>query len=130
MAVYDQSKVTVVVDGVFITGFAENTKVTGERNEDNIAQYVGADGTVTDAESANETGTITIPLAISSPSIRFLNRLANTRKYFSITVVNSNENGVNYSSSSARVAKPIAPDITTEVSVAEFTILCQDLTIQ
>ena len=40
MALYDQSKVTVVVDGTYITGFGEGTKVSAERNEDNIVPYV------------------------------------------------------------------------------------------
>jgi len=130
MALYDQSKVTVVVDGTYITGFGEGTKVSAERNEDNIVPYVGADGTVTNAVSADETGTITIPLAISSPSISFLNGLANQKKPFSITVTDFNENGVNCSASQAYVSKPIFPEKGKEVTVAEFTILCDDLSIQ
>lgn len=130
MAVYDQSKVTVVVNGTYLTGFGEGTKVSAERNEDNITPYVGADGSVTNAVSADETGTITIPLAISSPSVSFLNRLANAKKPFSVTVTDFNSNGVNCSATQAYVSKPIFPEKGKEVTVAEFTLLCDDLTIQ
>lgn len=130
MALYDQSKVTVVVDGVFLTGFAEGTKVSAERNEDNIVPYVGADGTVTNAVSADETGTITIPLAISSPSISYLNRLANQKKPFPITVTDFNDNAVNCSATQGYVSKPMFPEKGKEVTVVEFTIFCDDLTIQ
>lgn len=69
---YDPKKVLVAFAGVPLNGFAENTKVRVEYNEDAWTETVGTDGEVTRARSNDETGKITIVLAASSDSNDFL----------------------------------------------------------
>ena len=73
---YDFKKVSVIINGVFITGFMDGEPIQVEKNEDDVIPHVGAGGDVTYAESADQTGTITITLKQTSSSLPFLRQFA------------------------------------------------------
>lgn len=127
---YDIRKVTVIVDGRYVTGFSDSSKVQVEKTEDTQMEYIGVDGEVDFSINANDAGTITVPLKSTSPSIRYLNSLANARKVFPVSVVDLNNNGVNANGTEAFVRKPIFPNKDKEITEAEFEIFVGDLTIQ
>ena len=126
---YDVKKVTVIVDGRYLTGFSSDTKVGAEVNEDTQIEYIGVEGDVEYSKNANRSGTITIPLKSTSPSIKYLNGLANAQKEFNISVVDMNANGVNATGINAIVRRPIFPERGKEIGEAEFEIFVGDLTI-
>lgn len=126
---YDIKKVTVIVDGVYLTGFSESTKVSAEREEENHNPHVGVDGDVEYSVNHNNTGVVTIPLKSTSPSVRHLNDLANKRKIFSFSVVDLNQNGTNASGAQAVVQNPIFPEKGNEITDAEFELHVGDLSI-
>lgn len=72
---YDPDEVTVWVSTHEVSGFAEGDMVTVERNEDIFNPVVGSKGEVSRAFNRNMTGTATIRLQHTSPSIRFLDAL-------------------------------------------------------
>lgn len=72
---YNPKKVSILVGGVPITGFAKGTFVKVTRDEDTWTKYVGADGTVTRGKNNNLGGMIEITLAGSSPSNDMLSAL-------------------------------------------------------
>lgn len=104
---YNAKDVSVTVDNVFITGFAEGTFVEAAKDEDNFDTSVGAQGDVAISEVNNSLGTITITLQQNSPSIPFLDRLAKSRRVVPAYVI-SNSGGVKEitGGSRARVVKP------------------------
>lgn len=104
---YDARNVSVTVDSVFITGFADGTFVDTSKDEDNIDTAVGAQGDVAVTEVNNQVGTITLTLQQSSPSVAYLNRLANSRKMVPVYVI-SNQSGAKeiIGGTQARVIKP------------------------
>lgn len=127
---YDVKKVTVIVDGVYLTGFSGDTKVSAEREEETQNPHIGVDGEVEYSANHNESGTITIPLKSTSPSVRYLNGLANQRKVVPVSVVDLNDNGTNASGSEAVVQRPVFPEKGNEISDAEFELHVGKLVIE
>lgn len=127
---FDIRKVTTVVDGVFLTGHSTDSKVKAERMEDTQMEYIGVDGEVDTSINANNAGIIKVPLKSTSPSIRYLNKLANSRAIFPISSVDLNVNGVNATGTGAFVRKPMFPDKNKAISDVEFEIFVGDMTIE
>lgn len=94
--IYDARDVVVTLDGQYITGFAEETKVSIEKNEDNIEPVVGVDGNVHYGTNADGTATCTIHLMSTSPSLELLRELAKARKTFTFNITDMNDNAESY----------------------------------
>mgnify|MGYP003652755452 CR=1 FL=1 len=63
---YSPKDITVIVAGTIITGFAEDTFVTLERDSEAFVKIVGADGEVARSASADLSGTIVLIVMIYS----------------------------------------------------------------
>ncbi len=87
---YDPRDVSISVDGMIITGLAEGSFVTAEKNEDGYIPYVGSQGEVVRAHNADPTGKITFTIDNTSPSNAHMNQLANSRRLFPCKVVDMN----------------------------------------
>ena len=125
---YDFKKVSVIVDGAFIVGFMDGEPIQVEKNEDDITPHVGAGGEVTYAESADQTGTITLTLKQTSASLPFLQQLRKSKKIFPIQIVDSNTNAYRAGGSEARIVKMPSRSWGTEVQGVEVQIHVADLT--
>lgn len=119
---YDPELVTITVDGVFITGYAEDSKISAEKNENSIEPYVGVDGIVHFSKSADRTGTITLTVTNTSPSLRYLRDLARTQAEFNLSMVDMNEAGENIVSDGCVILKDGDIEIGAEVEGVEFEI--------
>lgn len=73
---YDPAKVLVSFAGQVITGFAPDTFISAERNEDGFTLVVGAGGEATRSRSRNKSGTVTLTLMASSQSNDILSAVA------------------------------------------------------
>jgi hypothetical protein len=73
---YSPKDVSVIVAGTQISGFAEDSFVTVERDSDAFTKIVGADGEVSRSASADLSGTITLTLLGTSASNDILAALA------------------------------------------------------
>ncbi|HBK52384.1 MAG TPA: hypothetical protein DDZ44_00400 [Syntrophomonas wolfei] len=131
MRTYDPKDVNVIVGGVALTGFAEDTFVQAERMEDSFTEYVGAKGEVAMAESNNKTGEITVTLEATSPSVEYLNGLANKKgqnAIFPVSVVDLNDDSrVVISGAEARVRKPASHEYGKEIGEREFVIFVSEM---
>lgn len=78
LASYDPAKVSIQIAGVDIVGFPDGDMVTVSKNEDFFNNMVGTKGEVTRAVNRNNTGTITLRLQHTSPSIAFIQAMALT----------------------------------------------------
>ena len=90
MPKYNPKNVVVTVGGKTATGFAADTFINAERNEDAISQSVSIDGGVTYVENNNETGVITMTLQQNSPTNKVLTDFANQKKSFAINITDTN----------------------------------------
>lgn len=80
---YNAKDTTVMVDGVYITGLAEDM-ITGEKDEDFFSASVGAQGDVVRSDINNTLGTITLKIQVTSPQKKFLMGLAKRSNPFPI----------------------------------------------
>jgi UTP-glucose-1-phosphate uridylyltransferase len=127
---YDASNVTVTVKGQFITGFAEGSFVECEKDETNFDVKVSAQGDVSVAKRNNTLGTITITLSQTSPSVNFLDSLANSGEIFPVSVISNNEVKEKVYGTKAMVEKPANKTFSDEVEDREFTIKVFDYTVE
>jgi hypothetical protein len=65
---YDPAKVSVIIGGHIVQGYADGEFVTAARNSDNFARVGGADGEQTRAKSNDRSGVITVTLMQASLS--------------------------------------------------------------
>lgn len=125
---YDSKNVSITVDGVYLTGYGEDTMVTCEKMEDRSTYSVGAQGDVVQNIVNNPLGEIVVTLAQTSPQIAYLNELANTGRQVPIWVINKNGNEDLAGGSVGVVNKPAPLELGSEVGVREFTFTVLDYT--
>lgn len=75
---YDPKQIIVTFGGNILSGFADGTFVTAERNEDMWTTQIGTDGEDTRSKSNNRSGSITVSLMQTSDSNAVLSALALT----------------------------------------------------
>jgi len=68
LGVYDPADVLFVFAGIPISGYADGTFVTAERNNDSFNLNVGSNGDATRAKSNDKSGVVTFTLIQSSAS--------------------------------------------------------------
>ena len=88
---YDPRKVSVVVDGRIVTGFADSSMITIARSEDIVSTSVGTQGDVVYSESANRSGTLTMSLQTTSASLVWLKNIAKSRKEISVVITDASQ---------------------------------------
>ena len=88
---YDPRKVSVVVDGRIVTGFADSSMITIARSEDIVSTSVGTQGDVVYSESANRSGTLTMSLQSTSASMVWLKNIAKSRKEISVVITDASQ---------------------------------------
>ena len=102
--VYDPKKVTVTIGELedvpglsikthTITGFAEGTFVTAEKNEDKYTMVSGGQEETTRVVHGNNQGTVTVTLKHTSPSNSVLAKVANSDEVVSVWVNDLNTDG-------------------------------------
>lgn len=128
--VYDALQVSVVVDNIFITGFADGSMVECSKDEDNFSAKVSAQGDVGIAKTNNKLGTIKVNLAQTSPSVTFLNSLANSGKIFPIWVNSNSDVKEKIGGTKAMVKKPADASFSGEIESREYEIQVFDYTVQ
>ncbi len=72
---YAADEVRIIVGGLPISGLADGTFVTIDRDEQAFNKVTGADGSTSRAKTANRSGSITLTLQQTSPSNDYLTGL-------------------------------------------------------
>ena len=128
IGVYDAKKVSVMVGGVRITGFAQNSFVTAKKDEEAVKTHVSAQGDVGVAINNNSLGTITIKLNQTSPSINYLVNLANTNQMVDAWVYSNNDVVEKGGGTQAQVIKTPEISFGSEITERDFEIKVFDYT--
>jgi len=107
---YDPKKVSVIVNGRIITGYAEDGVITITWNEDRVGTTTGVKGDVVYTENADNTATATLPLMHTSASMAYLTNLCARRIPIRLDVADANaDGGFHLSQEDCRITK--MPDI-------------------
>lgn len=123
---YDPQDVNVIVDGTFLTGFAEGTFVQIARDEDSYTTYVGSKGEVSRSVNANKMGKITVTLTQNSPSNSYLERLSKSKKTFPVSVVDQNF-GESDGGNDCWVEKPADKELGKEIGTREWVFVVPEM---
>lgn len=126
IAQYDSKNVNIIIDGVYLTGFGEDTLVTAEKMEDRSTYSVGAQGDVVQNIVNNPLGEVVVTLAQTSPQVAMLNELANKGTQVSLWIVDKNGTEALAGGSIAVVNKPAPIEYGAEVATREFTFTVLD----
>lgn len=126
---YDPKKVNVIVNGLYLTGYMDGTFVSAEKNEDNTIPHIGAHGEVTYAKSADNTGTITVTLKQTSPSLAALMQLANSDVDFPVQVIDANSSKRRVGGNECRMLKTPTIEFGAEVSGVEVQFYVADYSV-
>lgn len=126
---YDAKDVSVIVGGVYLTGFAEGTFVSYEKTEDRWAISTGSMGDTARAKVNNPLGTITVTLQQTSPQVSYLNKLAKSGKLVEARVIHKGTNTEKIGGTQCFILKEASGEFSNEISNREFTIQVLDMTI-
>lgn len=119
--------------GYDINGFAPDTHIEAEFNEDHSTPVVGNDGTTARALNANHSGTVRLRLLATSPSNQTLSALANKDKIDGSGVgpilIKDNSGESLAAGTGAFILKAPMLSLGSEVAVNEWTFYVGDLLI-
>lgn len=130
---YSPKAVSVIVAGMQITGFAEDSFVSVERDSDAFTKTVGADGEVSRSASADLSGTITITLQSTSDSNEILSALSLADQVslsgeFTVLIKDNSPGGTSlHTSPSAWIQKVATKEYGAEVGDVEWLLQCAQL---
>ncbi len=128
---YSPKDVTVIIAGTQISGFAEDTFVSVERDEDSFTKVVGADGEVSRTASADKSGTITVTLLATSASNDILSALAvadeiSLAGLFPVLIKDELGSSI-HTAASAWIQKAAGKEYAAEIGENEWLIQCANL---
>jgi len=123
---YDPAKVSLIIGGHIVKGYADGTFISAERNSDNFTRVGGADGEQTRAKSNDKSGVFTFTLLQSSLSNAVLQGYATadeTSNSGLVTVLVKDANGSEkVTAATAWVQKPAAKEHGKELSDRVWTV--------
>lgn len=127
---YDAKDVSVIVNGTYLTGFAEGTFVSYSKDEEQWNVSVGALGDTARAKVNNPLGTITVTLQQTSPQVSMLNKLATSGKLVGVRIIHKGTNTQKVGGNQCFIKKPADGEYSDEVSNREFEISVLDYSIE
>lgn len=128
---YDPKKVTVIVGGRVITGFAADGVVTIAKSEDSVTPSVGAKGDVAYSENANESGTITLTLMSTSSSLPYLREMEAKRRALNVSITDANDDtAFSMSEDNCRITKMPDAARQKEQATVNVTIFAPSITLR
>lgn len=128
MNTFDPKDANVMVRSIALTGFAEDTFIEAEKEEERFIAHVGAQGEVSRSKNANPLGKITVTLKASSPSNYYLNQLAHSDETFPVFVVDRNVGNAMAGGTECWIEKPPALSWGKEEGDIEWVFIVADYT--
>ena len=132
-ATYDPMLNVLSFAGLNITGFAPDTYISVERNEDAFTLVVGASGEATRSHNRNRSGLVTVTLMASSQSNDALSAIAVADEIsgsgLSVLLLKEAHGTTLVSASNAWIKKLPVVDRAKEAGTVEWVFECEDLSI-
>lgn len=122
ISTYDAKKVTTVVGGRIITGFPDGSMVKASKTNNNFDSSSGAQGDVAVAINGDRLGMVVITLLPTSPSIPYLDQLANDNIMTSVWINSANALKETTGGSKAMIQKIADVEYGKGISNREYTL--------
>ena len=126
---YDAKDVSVIVNGVYLTGFADGTFVSYSKDEEQWSVSVGALGDTARAKVNNPLGTITVTLQQTSPQVSMMNNLAISGKLVEVRIIHKGSNTLKVGGTQCFIKKTADGEFSNEISNREFEIQVLDYSV-
>ena len=129
----DPKQVSIAFGPVLISGFADGTYVSVERNEDSFSLMVGADGEAARSKSNNLSGRVTVTLMQTSASNALLSAIAQVDERSSAgdginPLLVKDNNGLDlYTAETAWIVKPATGSHGREAETREWVFETNEL---
>lgn len=123
IGVYDFTKITLIVGGSIISGFADGDAITKEANEDATTFAEGADGYGEFTATNKRAETLTLNLQRTSPSNKVLADLFKNNKTFNVQLIDHNDNSESWSATDCMIPRNATYTAGSEASPREWTII-------
>lgn len=128
---YSSRRMSVIIGGTPITGFAPDTFINVAPTADSFTKSVGSSGEVSRAEVADRTGTVTLTLQQTSPSNEYLTNLHDQDRVSldqTVEFLLKDENGTTViSAEDAWISRLPDSEYSQEVGTREWTIELSDM---
>lgn len=126
MAVYNSKEVSVTVNGITITGFAEDMVKIEPVEKEKVKTVAGAQGDYAHSKNHDERHKITLSLWQSSPSVAVLQTLSDTGSDFAVSVKNTSDGKYTGSATSCVISERVAVEFGKEVKAIQWVIVAAD----
>lgn len=125
--VYDPRKVIVVINGIYITNFANGSMIRIERMNDKYTPYIGAKGETVFIRHAGRVMTITMFLTHSSLSLAYINQLIDEEARIRVGIMDTNDYvKMKFSAENCVLLDPNEERSGTDITPIEVRILAPD----
>lgn len=128
---YDASELSVIVGSRALRGFAPDTFVTIERDEQSWTKQVGADGEVTRSKTNNKAGMVTIQLQQASDDNEYLSALLASDELTGAgtvpLIIRDAKGSSLYASEQVWIQKPPTVEYGRDGGVREWVLDCANL---
>lgn len=121
--VYDFTKITLIIDGMIVSGFGDGDAISREPNEDKVTYQEGADGVGEYTATNKQAETMTLQLQRTSGSNGLLNSLYKQNKKFSVQLIDHNDNSESWSAADCMIPRGSTYTAGSEATPREWTIL-------
>lgn len=119
---YDPDLVSIALGNMFLTGFAEDTKVETEKNEYDVYTTVGIGGDTTYSENADKTAKAKISLMTSSACLPRVYEIAKNKESFPLSIIDMNDDSENIVCDDCRIIKRPNKVIKKQAETIEFEV--------
>lgn len=128
--IYDVNEVNLIIEGKYVTDFAEGTSIVVTWNADSMIKTIGIKGETAYAANNDKSGTITFSLQHTSPSNDWLDEYAANRKFISVAMIDDNiYGGIRLQNNQCVIMRPADVTRGLEVSAREWTIDMSEINV-
>jgi len=123
---YSGKKLTVIINGVYLTGFRDGDAYSYEEGADRFTRFEGVKGEVDYSERAGNPCSLKAFLKNTSPSNAYLERLYQNRTQLNVTFIDFNDGGKTISASDAVIMKRPDESKGKEIGELEWAFDCPE----
>lgn len=127
MQSYDPGQVVLIFGAIPITGFADGTMVTTQKDDEGVRAFVGSAGEAAFVESRKRSGKITFRLAETSNTNALLSAHYAAGNFAVPTELASISTGAGHFAAASKLAREPDTEHSNEMPVKEWTIICPEL---
>jgi len=131
LTTYSPNQISVIIDDLPVTGFADGEGIKVERNADSFTYVKGMSGEGARVKTVDNSGKVTLTLMQTSPANQYLSNIYLEDEFTGAKVFNlliRDQNGTSlHEASTAWIVKPADAMYSKDLTNREWVIMCDSL---